>query len=132
MLENREEFHVKEFWKKTQDEEIREMFPFSVGSLEDALILYRKSKEEGTNSFGKVIYHENCYLGDIWCYSIDEEYDKTAMLSIVIFEKAYWKRGAATKAGKKFIREIFDRFDLERVGAFSYSSNIGSIKLLEK
>ncbi|MGE5630800.1 MAG: GNAT family N-acetyltransferase [Caulobacteraceae bacterium] len=131
-LRTRTRNHVVIFWDKTQDEEIRRLFPSSIESLEEALVLFEKSLEKDAKSYGKVIYYKGEYIGDIWCYSIDEENEKMAMLSIVIFEKELWGKGIATEAVKIFIGEVFDKFDIEKIGAFTYSNNYASIGLLEK
>jgi len=54
------------------------------------------------------------------------------MLSVVILEKELWGEGIATEATKAFIKEVFDKFDIEKIGAFTYSNNYRSIGLLEK
>lgn len=132
MLKTRTKEHVVTFWEKTEDEEIKRLFPFSTKSLEEALILFEESLKEDSVSYGKVIYFRGRYVGDIWCYDIDENEEKMSMLSIVIFEKELWGKGIATKALKEFIKEVFNKFDIEKIGAFTYSNNYGSIYLLEK
>lgn len=54
------------------------------------------------------------------------------MLSIVIFEKELWGKGIATEVTKVFVKEVFNKFDIEKIGAFTYSNNYRSIGLLEK
>lgn len=132
MLKPRTKNHVITFWEKTQDDEIKSLFPFSIESLGEALMLFEESLEENALSYGKVIYFEGKYIGDIWCYSIDESNEKMAMLSIVIFEKEFWHKGIASEAAKAFIKEVFNKFDIEKIGAFTYSNNYGSIGLLKK
>ncbi len=132
VLKKRTADHVAFFWDKLQDEEIKRLFPISIKSFEEALILFEKSLKKDASSYGKVIYFEGKYIGDIWCYCIDESDEKMAMLSIVIFEKELWGKGIATKAAKIFIEEVFDKFDIEKIGAFTYSNNYASIGLLKK
>lgn len=132
MLRTRTKNHVITFWEKTQDEEIKKSFPFSIESLEKALLLFEESIKENALSYGKVIYFEGKYIGDIWCYGIDECNEKMAMLSIIIFEKELWGKGIATEAAKAFVKEVFNKFGIDKIGAFTYSSNYGSIGLLEK
>jgi len=120
------------FWKNTQDEEIKRLFPFSNDSLEQALALFEESLKEEALSYGKVIYFQGKYIGDIWCYGIDESNEKMAMLSIVIFEKELWGKGIAAEAAKVFIKEVFDKYYIYKIGAFTYSYNYGSIGLLKK
>lgn len=132
ILKKRMKDHVITFWEKTQDEEIQKLFPFSIESLEDALKLYEESLKDGALSYGKVIYYGNKYIGDIWCYGIDEINEKMAMLSIVIFEKELWGRGIASQVTKDFIKEVFSKYKIDKVGAFTYTFNDRSIILLEK
>ncbi|HCJ56308.1 GNAT family N-acetyltransferase [Lutispora sp.] len=132
VLKTRTKEHVVTFWNKTQDEEIKRLFPFSVESLEKALVLFEESMKEDALSYGKVIYFEGKYVGDIWCYSIDESDEKMAMLSVVIFEKELWGKGIATEAAEAFINEVFNKYDIGKIGAFTYSDNHGSIGLLKK
>lgn len=132
ILRKRTSEHVVVFWNRTQDEEIKTLFPLNSESLEDSLILFEESLKETSSSYGKVIYFEGDYIGDIWCYSIDEDMGKTAMLSILIFEKKLWGRGIATEVTKKFIKEVFDKFNIEKIGAFIYPNNYASIGLMEK
>lgn len=124
--------HVKIYWNNIQDSEIRKLFPFSIESLEESLKLFEASLEDGASSYGRVIYHENKYVGDIWCYCIDETDEKMAMLSIVIFDKSVWGQGIGVQAIKMFTKEIFDRYNIDKIGAFTYVYNNRSIKLLEK
>ena len=131
-LKTRTADHVIVFWNKTRDEEIRKMFPISYDSLEEAISLFEESTKENATSYGKVIYYQGKYVGDIWCYSIDEIDEKMAMLSILIFKKEIWGKGIATEAIRDFCKEIFNKFDIEKIGAFIYSSNYASIGLLQK
>ncbi len=94
--------------------------------------LYEESLKDGALSYGKVIYYGNEYIGDIWCYGIDEINEKMAMLSIVIFEKKLWRKGIAAQASRDFIKEVFSKYDVEKIGAFTYAFNDRSIGLLEK
>lgn len=132
ILKTRMKEHVKTFWDRTQDEELKSLFPFSIQFLEEALMLFEESLKEEASSYGKVIYFENRYVGDVWCYCIDEEDEKMAMLSIVIFEKELWGKGIGVEATKIFINEVFNKFNIDKIGAFTYAYNLGSIGLLKK
>lgn len=131
-LRNRTWEHVTLFWNKTQDDEIQRWFPTSVGTVEEALSLFEESLRADALSFGKVIYYGEKYIGDIWCYGIDENEEKMAMLSIVIFDKSLWGQGVATAATVLFIREVFSKYQIEKIGAFTYSNNYRTIGLLRK
>lgn len=123
--------HVEIFWRKVQDEEIQRLFPVTIRSLEEALALFAESVGEDADSFGKVIYFDGEYVGDVWCYAIDN-HEKVAMLSIVIFAKEHWRKGIATKAARIFIEEVFAKFNLNKIGAFTFANNHGSSALLRK
>ena len=131
-LAERTAAHVSVYWHKTQDEEIKTLLPSSAQSEEQALELFRKTLLPNANSFGRVILADGQYVGDIWCYCIDESEEKSAMLSYCIFEKSHWDKGIATKAAKLFLNEVFERYHIEKIGAFTYSSNTASIRVLEK
>lgn len=60
----------------------------------------------------------------------DEE--PNAMVSYCIFEKAYWGKGVATTALRMFIEEITAKFEIKSVGAFTFSANQSSIRVLQQ
>ena len=131
-LRKRTKENVEIYWNKTQDEEITRLFPRSVSSLEEALNLFEKSKVDGATSFGQSIYIDDEYIGDIWIFGIDQIDEKMAMLSIVIFEKDYWGQGIGTNVISDFCLNCFNKYEIERIGAFVYADNIRSTKALEK
>ena len=131
-LKPRTKEHVMIYWEKTQDEEIKRVFPSNIKSLEAALKLFDETLKEDAKSYGKVIYYQDRYVGDIWCYGIDELNEKMAMLSIVIFDKGLWGEGIAAEAVKEFVKTVFQKYQIDKIGAFTYSYNHRSIGLLRK
>lgn len=131
-LKTRTEEHVLTFWNKTRDEEIQRMFPSGTETLDEALSLFRQSLSDDATSYGKVIYYNKNYVGDVWCYAIDEAVKNQAMLSIVIFEKKYWGKGIATAAIRMFVEDVFSKYDLDTIGAFTFKDNNRSLSLLRK
>ena len=127
----RTEENVITFYYKTEEKEIRKLFPKQVSSLEEALIQFRNTQKSNL-SYGKTIYIGSQYIGDIWCYGIHQQKEVDAMLSYCIFEKEFWNRGIATEVVSAFLKEITEWFALERVGAFAYSFHKASIRVLEK
>lgn len=123
--------HVKIFWEKSQDEEIERMFPFNRSTLDDAIKLYEETLKPGARSFGQVIYVDDKYIGDIWCYGIDEDDEKQAFVSIVIFDKTYWGKGIGEHALKQFCQLVFERYAINKLCAFTYKDNKRSIGPLE-
>ncbi len=131
-LAERTSAHVSIYWHKTQNAEIKALLPSSAQSEEQALEMFRQTLLPDSTSYGRIILADGQYIGDIWCYCIDETEEKSAMLSYCIFEKTFWRKGIATKAIALFLQEIFERYSVEKIGAFTYSSNIASIRVLEK
>lgn len=124
--------HVKIYWKKIQDEEIRKHIPLESLSLEEALGQFEASVQPGANSFGMCIEADSDYVGDAWCYGIDEENEKMAMFSFLIFEKSLWGKGVGSEAARLFCTEALSRYKIRKLGAFTYAENIGSLKALQK
>ena len=54
------------------------------------------------------------------------------MVSYCIFEPSLWRQGIATQALRLFLPEIVRRYELDVIGAFTYSDNLPSIRVLEK
>lgn len=131
-LQPRTAEHVRIYWERTQDDEIRSMFPMAGASLEQALELFEQSNLPGASSYGRIICADGHYIGDIWCYCIDEKEEKTAMLSILIFDKAFWHKGIGQRAIGLFLQEMFTKYQLETIGAFTFADNVSSVHALEK
>ncbi len=131
-LRERNRQHVQTYFQKTRDEEIQHMIPGGATILEDALALYEASLQKGATSYGRTIYCDDEYIGDIWCYCLDVNANPNAMLSFCIFDKAYWHKGIATIAVRLFIKDISDKLPITSLGAFLYTTNIGSLRVLEK
>lgn len=130
-LRNRTETHVKEYYQRVQDVEIRRMIPMKAQSLEEALNDYYYSILPNSQSYGRTIYVDDIYVGDVWCYCIDLAGTPHAMLSYCLFAKQYWGHGIATAAVKRFIKEIRKEFGITKIGAFTYTDNAASIGVLE-
>ncbi len=128
-LQNRTEEHVKIYFERTRDAQIRAMLPSSAQTLEDALMMYRKSQEPDSTSYGQTIYYDGHYVGDIWCYGLGDD-EPDAMLSYCIFERKLWGRHIATQAIHAFLSQIAERFGVKTIGAFTYCDNMASIKVL--
>lgn len=130
-LAERTRKHVEIFWEQTQDPQIQEMFPSSTNSISQAIKLFEASQQDKTKSYGRIILADNRYIGDIWCYSMDEEDKHHAMLSIVIFDKTYWKKGVASLVIPLFVEDVFSRYRIDTIGAFTFAANLPSRKALQ-
>lgn len=131
-LRERTESHVRIYFEKTRDAEIQSMIPQTAATVEEALENYRKTLLPDATSYGRTIYADGVYAGDIWCYCIDLNDEPNAMLSYCVFEKSLWNKGITTAALKAFLEDIVPRFGLKTVGAFAYCANIPSLRVLEK
>ena len=54
--------HVKTYWERTKDPEIRALIPIAELTFEESLQQYEESLFPGASSFGRVIYADGCYL----------------------------------------------------------------------
>ena len=131
-LRNRTDETVKIYFEKANRPEIKKVLPQKAQTVEEALEDYRASLLPGAGSYGKTIYIDENYIGDIWCYCIDDHEEPNAMLSYCIFEKTYWSQGVASEAVMMFLKEMQDRYKLRTIGAFTFSENLASIRVLEK
>lgn len=120
------------YFARTRDPAIQRVLPQRARTLEEFLAGFRKAREPGADSFGRTIYVDGRYVGDVWCSGMDPAGDPQAMVSYCVFEQALRGRGIATEALGLFLEEIRERFGLERIGAFTFASNTGSIRVLEK
>lgn len=120
------------YFERAQHPAIRKSLPQRARTLEEALADYRRTLEPGAASYGRTIWADGRYVGDVWCYGMDPSGDPQAMVSYCVFDLALWGRGIAQQALGLFLEEIRERFGLERVGAFAFAANAGSVRVLEK
>ncbi len=123
---------VATYFVKAQHPEIRRMLPQKAKSGEEALADFVKTRQPDATSYGRTIYADGRYVGDVWVYAIDPSDTPNAMLSYCIFEPALWGRGAATEGVRLFLAEVEAKYGLQTVGAFTYAENDASIRVLEK
>lgn len=120
------------YFERAQQEAIRRMLPQKAKTLAEALAEFAKTQRPGASSFGRTIYADDRYVGDVWVYAIDCNDTPNAMLSYCVFDQSVWGRGIATEAVHQFLAEACVRFSLSTVGAFTYAANTASIRVLEK
>ena len=120
------------YFERTNNETIRKVLPQKAQTVEEAVADFHASQLPGAASFGRTILADGAYVGDGWCYSIDPDDTPNAMVSYCVFERALWRQGAASEALALFLGEIAQRYGLRTVGAFTFSDNLPSIRVLEK
>ena len=131
-LRERTENHVRIQYERIRDPDIWAMIPMTEKTLEQTIADYEKTQQPGASSFGRTIYADGAYVGDVWCYCMDLEEEPNAMVGYCLLDKNLWGRGIATEALKQFLKEVADRFGLKTVGGIAYCSNIASLRVLEK
>lgn len=120
------------YFERTRSPAIRKVLPQKAQTVEEALADFYEAQKPGASSFGRTVWADGRYVGDVWCYHMDPDGDPQAMVSYCIFEQTLWGRGVATKALGLFLEEVRERFALTRIGAFTFSENAGSNRVLEK
>ena len=120
------------YFEKTSNAAIRKVLPQKARTAAEAVADFYASQRPGASSFGRTILADGQYVGDVWCYCIDRLGTPNAMVSYCVFEQTLWGRGVASKALKTFLLEIVGKYSLKTVGAFTFSSNLPSIRVLEK
>lgn len=131
-LGNRTEETVRIYFEKAQNPLVKAALPQKARTVEEALQDYEKTLLPGAASYGKTILSDGIYVGDIWCYCINPNSEPNSMLSFCVFEAALWNRGITSEAVRLFLSDIREKYSLKTVGAFTFSDNIGSIRVLEK
>jgi len=131
-LGNRSAGTVRIYFEKAQAPAIKAVLPQKAQTVEEALKDYYDSLLPGASSFGKTILADGAYIGDIWCYCIDPHSEPNAMLSFCIFDEKYRSRGIMTEAVSLFLSEACARYGLKTVGAFTFSDNPASSRVLKK
>lgn len=132
ILGDRTEATVRIYFEKAQQTEIKAMLPQKAKSVEEAISDYQKAVLPNSRSYGRTVYADGVYVGDVWCYCIDREKIPNAMLSFCIFEMSYWNKGIASKAVALFLQEVHEKYNICKVGAFTFAANSASQRVLEK
>ena len=131
-LDERTSAHVRIYFERVQDAEIQKYLPRSVSSVQQALENFEHARKPGATSYGRVILVDGNYVGDVWCYGINLSEIPQAMISYCLFEKKYWGNGVMSRALALFLSEISQCYGISCFGAFSFSENSASIRVLEK
>ena len=121
------------YFEKAARPEIRALLPQKAKTLEEALADYEQTLLPGAASFGRTIWADGRYVGDVWCYCMGQSAEPNGMVSCCVFETALWGKGVAGEALGLFLAELRTRFPwMGTVGAFAYAANRPSIRVLEK
>ena len=131
-LHERTENHVRIYFERAQDVEVKKYLSQTVASVKQALENFAGTQKTDATSYGRTIYVDGVYIGDIWCYAMNLNDTPQAMVSYCIFDKSHWGKGVMSGALALFLSEISNRYGIISVGAFSFSENTASVRVLEK
>lgn len=131
-LDERTEETVRIYFEQAQRPTVKKMLPQKAQSVEEAIADYKATLLPAATSYGRTIWADGRYVGDVWCYCIDRTETPNAMLSYCVFDEAYRNRGVAARAVALFLEETRERYGIGTVGAFTFSDNLASIRVLEK
>ncbi len=123
---------VRIYFEKANKPEIKQVLPQKAKTVEEALTDYEKTLLPNSASYGKTILIDGQYIGDVWCYCINMDDEPNCMVSFCIFEPDCWSKGIATTALKMFIENICAKYGVKTIGAFTFSGNNSSVRVLEK
>ena len=132
ILGDRTEASVRYYFEKAQQPAIKAMLPQKAKTVEEAISDYRQTLLPGSTSYGRTVYANGTYIGDVWCYCIDTSETPNSMLSFCIFESSFQNRGIATEAVSLFLKDIRRIYSINSIGAFTFSDNKASQRVLEK
>lgn len=131
-LDKRTEETVRIYFEQSQQPYIKAVLPQKAKTVEEALDDFRKTLLPSATSYGRIIRADGVYLGDVWAYCIDRKNDPNAMLGFCVFDGTSRNKGIATAAVALFLAELREKYGLRTVGAFTFSDNFASRRVLEK
>ena len=108
ILANRTAETAAIYFEKINNETIRKLLPQKAKTVEEAVADFHASQRPDATSYGR------------------------NMVSYCVFEQTLWGQGIASKALAMFLLEITWKYGLKAVGAFTFSHNLSSIRVLEK
>lgn len=132
LLKPRTEETVRRYFEKAQHPIIKKLLPQKAVTVEEALAAFAETLQPEATSYGRTVWVDDRYVGDVWIYAIDTVETPNAMLGYCVFEPNLWGKGIATEAVRLFLAEVMERFGLTSLGAFTYTENAASIRVLEK
>ena len=114
---------------KKISENLADAFPFPYSKKFGLDFIKRVSNERSTKIFA--ITHNDNAIGSIGIFPDQDIYRKNAAIAYWVGEP-YWGKGVATSAIKLILAYGFDKFDITRIYAKPFGTNINSQRVLEK
>jgi ribosomal-protein-alanine N-acetyltransferase len=108
---------------------LRDEFPFPYTALAAQQWISIVKDENPTTNFA--IIYKGAAIGGVGIKIQTDIFRKNAEIGYWLGEK-YWNKGISTKALKVMVQYTFERFDINRIFAHVFESNISSIRVLHK
>ncbi len=110
---------------------LRNVFP-NPYTLEDAIWYVNDCiDKEGKKQITRAIVVAGKAVGSIGIFVKGDVYEKSGELGYWLAQE-YWRQGIMSCAAKMICKEAFEQFDIERIYAEPYETNMGSRGVLEK
>lgn len=111
----------------------RHMYQGTFPNSEEAMVAYYEAMVRANDrvNFAMVTRSEGHHIGNIALTGIDWV-NRTAELGIIIGEKSYWGQGYGSEAIGLLESYAFDRLNLRRLWAGTWSSNDGMARAFER
>ncbi len=130
-LRERTEETVRIYFETVRRQGLDRTLPQRAKTAEEAVEDYRQMLLPGAKSYGRTIWVDGTYAGDVWCYGIEPAGEPGAMVSYCVFAE-YQGKGVAAEGVSLFLKDTDGRYGCKSYGAFVYLDNIPSVRVLEK
>jgi [ribosomal protein S5]-alanine N-acetyltransferase len=109
--------------------QLRDVFPHPYTRADGEAFIAFATKDDPILIFAIEVNGEA--IGGIGIHPLDDIHRKNAELGYWLAEP-FWKNGIITNAIKEMVTHAFKTFDIDRIFAIPFATNIGSQKVLEK
>lgn len=92
-LRPRTQQEVRIYFARTPDPEIQARIPQRSQTVEQALEDYRRSLAPGADSYGRTVWADGVYVGDVWCYCSTPSPTPTPWSAIASLKRTAGGRG---------------------------------------
>ena len=130
-LRERTEETVRIYFETVRRQGLDRTLPQRAKTAEEAVEDYRQTLLPGAKSYGRTIWVDGTYAGDVLGYGIEPAGEPGAMVSYCIFAE-YQGKGVAAEGVSLFLKDTDGRYGCKSYGAFVYLDNIPSVRVLEK
>jgi [ribosomal protein S5]-alanine N-acetyltransferase len=109
--------------------QLRDVFPHPYTKKDGETFIAFATKDTSIHIFAIEVNGEA--VGGIGIHPLDDIHRKNAELGYWLAEP-FWGKGIITNAIKEMVTHTFSNYDIDRIFAIPFATNIGSQKVLEK